>query len=63
MKRATWWMKRPGNDFLVQGEFLPADLDGIFVTIAGMLEFILEWELVRMTRDGLEVVELDIWYE
>lgn len=63
MKRATWWLKRPGSDFLVQGESLPADLDGIFVTIAGMLESILERERVRMTREGLEVVELDIWYE
>lgn len=63
MKRATWWLKRPGSDFLVQGESLPADLDGTFVTIAGMLESILERERVRMTREGLEVVELDIWYE
>lgn len=63
MKRATWWLKRPGSDFLVQGEFLPADLDGTFVTIAGMLESIFERDRVRMTQAGFEVVELDIWYE
>lgn len=63
MNRAIWWLARPGNDFLLHGELLPADLDASVVTVAGLLEFILERERVRMTEYGFEVVELDIWYE
>jgi hypothetical protein len=63
MNRAIWWLARPGNDFLLHGELLPADLDASIVTVAGLLKFILERERVRVTEYGFEVVELDIWYE
>ena len=62
MKRVCWWLKRPHNDYLVDDEFLPADLDASVVTIAGLLELIMERD-VEMTRFGFEATELDIWYE
>jgi hypothetical protein len=63
MKRACWWLKRPHDDYLVHDEFLPADLDASVVTIAGLLERIMERERIEMTHFGFEVTELDIWYE
>ena len=66
MKRAMWWLRVPGNDdffMLGGGSLLELDLDGSVVTIAGLLELILERESVRMAEYGLEVTELDIWYE
>lgn len=66
MKRAMWWLKVPGNDdffMLGGGSLLELDVDGSVVTVAGLLELILEKERVRMAEHGLEITELDVWYE
>ena len=44
------------------GEILRSDLDGRVITVAGLLELILERERARMAEFGLEVTELDLWY-
>ena len=62
MKRARWWLKRPGDDYLIHDEFLPADLGDDIVTMAGLLKRIMERKSVEMTHFGFEVTELDIWY-
>jgi len=38
MKRVPWWLNKPGNEYLVIGQFLPTDLDTSVVTAAGLLE-------------------------
>ena len=63
MKRAMWWLKKPGSNSLILGEISPLDLDGSVVTVAGMLQLILESGHVKMLKVGLDIMELDIWYE
>lgn len=66
MKRSMWWLKIPGNDaffMLGRGSMLELDLDGSVVTVAGLMELILERERLRMVEYGLEITELDVWYE
>ena len=63
MKRAMWWLKMPGNDdffMLGGGSLLELELDGNVVTVAGLLELILERERIRMAEHGLETTELDV---
>jgi len=62
MKTAMLWLKKPETGYLVLGEILRSDLDGRVITVAGLLELILERERARMAEFGLEVTELDLWY-
>lgn len=53
----------PGNDdffMLGGGSLLELELDGNVVTVAGLLELILERERIRMAEHGLETTELDV---
>ena len=64
MERAMWWLKKPGSDFLILDEISPLDVDESVVTVAGMLGLIvLERERIKMLKFGLDVTELDIWFE
>ena len=44
------------------GNILRSDLDGSVVTVAGLLELVLERERGGMAEFGLEVTRLDFWY-
>lgn len=63
LKRARWWLQAPGGNFLTHDEYLPGDLDPSVVTIADLLERIVERTLVERVCCDLDVVELSLWFE
>jgi hypothetical protein len=54
MKKAMWWMERPGNDSMMVGQLSPAYLDARIVTVAGLLKIVVERERGTKTRYGYE---------